>query len=90
MIGLTSLVASPALAQEAPEHSVFILNSLLFLMAGFLVMFMACGLYVGSGSCEIKKYHNATDQKHFTFFDSRCWLLHTRVQPHVSAWNLVS
>ena len=43
VVGLTSLVASPALAQEAPEHSVFILNSLLFLMAGFLVMFMACG-----------------------------------------------
>ena len=43
VIGLTSLVASPAFAQEAPEHSVFILNSLLFLMAGFLVMFMACG-----------------------------------------------
>jgi Amt family ammonium transporter len=38
-----SLIASPAVAQEAPEHSVFILNSLLFLMAGFLVMFMACG-----------------------------------------------
>jgi Amt family ammonium transporter len=37
------LLASPAFAQEAPEHSVFILNSLLFLMAGFLVMFMACG-----------------------------------------------
>ena len=43
LVGLTTLVASPALAQEAPEHSVFILNSLLFLMAGFLVMFMACG-----------------------------------------------
>ena len=43
VIGLTSLVANPAFAQEAPEHSVFILNSLLFLMAGFLVMFMACG-----------------------------------------------
>ena len=43
VIGLTNLVASPAFAQEAPEHSVFILNSLLFLMAGFLVMFMACG-----------------------------------------------
>ena len=41
--GVTSLVANPAFAQEAPEHSVFILNSLLFLMAGFLVMFMACG-----------------------------------------------
>jgi Amt family ammonium transporter len=37
------LLASPAFAQEAPAHSVFILNSLLFLMAGFLVMFMACG-----------------------------------------------
>ena len=41
--GVASLLASPAFAQEAPEHSVFILNSLLFLMAGFLVMFMACG-----------------------------------------------
>ena len=38
-----SLMASPAFAQEAPAHSVFILNSLLFLMSGFLVMFMACG-----------------------------------------------
>ncbi len=40
---LFGLVASPALAQEVPEHGVYILNSLLFLMAGFLVMFMACG-----------------------------------------------
>jgi len=38
-----SLIASPAFAQEVPEHGVFILNSLLFLIAGFLVMFMACG-----------------------------------------------
>ena len=38
-----SLIASPAFAQEVPEHGVLILNSLLFLMAGFLVMFMACG-----------------------------------------------
>ena len=43
LAGAVSLMASPAFAQEAPEHSVFILNSLLFLMAGFLVMFMACG-----------------------------------------------
>ena len=43
LAGAASLIASPAFAQEAPEHSVFILNSLLFLMAGFLVMFMACG-----------------------------------------------
>ena len=43
LTGAASLMASPAFAQEAPAHSVFILNSLLFLMAGFLVMFMACG-----------------------------------------------
>ena len=43
LAGVVGLIASPALAQEAPAHSVFILNSLLFLMSGFLVMFMACG-----------------------------------------------
>ena len=37
------MLATPALAQEVPEHGVYILNSLLFLMAGFLVMFMAAG-----------------------------------------------
>ncbi len=40
---LTAFAATPAFAQEVPEHGVFILNSVLFLMAGFLVMFMACG-----------------------------------------------
>ena len=43
LVGAASLMASPAFAQEAPAHSVIILNSLLFLMSGFLVMFMACG-----------------------------------------------
>lgn len=41
--GTTLAVASPAFAQEVPEHGIFILNSLLFLVGGFLVMFMACG-----------------------------------------------
>ena len=46
---LTPLVAglcvlsTPAMAQTVPEHGVFVLNSLLFLIGGFLVMFMACG-----------------------------------------------
>jgi Amt family ammonium transporter len=31
------------MAQEMPEHGVFIMNSLLFLFGGVLVMFMACG-----------------------------------------------
>ena len=41
--GALMAVASPAFAQTVPEHGVFILNSLLFLIGGFLVMFMACG-----------------------------------------------
>ena len=43
LAGLGALVATPALAQEVPEHGVFVLNSLLFLIGGVLVMFMACG-----------------------------------------------
>ena len=38
-----ALLATPALAQQVPEHGVFVLNSLLFLIGGVLVMFMACG-----------------------------------------------
>jgi len=41
--GASALVAGPAYAAEMPAHGVFILNSLLFLVGGFLVMFMACG-----------------------------------------------
>ena len=36
-------LANPTYAQTVPEHSVFVFNSLLFLIGGFLVMFMACG-----------------------------------------------
>ena len=38
-----SIFSTPAMAQTVPEHGVFVLNSLLFLIGGFLVMFMACG-----------------------------------------------
>ncbi|MEK9926087.1 MAG: ammonium transporter, partial [Alphaproteobacteria bacterium] len=38
-----AFIATPAFAQEVSEHGVYILNSVLFLMAGFLVMFMAAG-----------------------------------------------
>ncbi|MCE2516515.1 MAG: ammonium transporter [Alphaproteobacteria bacterium] len=36
-------LATPAFADEVGVHGVFILNTLLFLIGGFLVMFMACG-----------------------------------------------
>ncbi len=58
LVAAASLAAYPALAQEAAEavetvngmtaeeaslHTIFILNTLLFLIGGFLVFFMACG-----------------------------------------------
>ena len=46
MLLLTTFVVSignPLFAQGVPEQSIFIFNSLLFLIGGFLVMFMACG-----------------------------------------------
>ena len=57
LLALAALAADPALAQdtaeaaeaaapvaeEVPTHSVFILNTLLFLIGGFLVMWMAAG-----------------------------------------------
>jgi len=43
LIFLMISLSSSAFAQDVPEHGIFILNSLLFLIGGFLVMFMACG-----------------------------------------------
>ena len=43
LAGLLSLISLPAFADEVGVHGVFILNSLLFLIGGFLVMFMAAG-----------------------------------------------
>ena len=34
------LLASPTYAQTVPEHSVFVFNSLLFLIGGFLLFFV--------------------------------------------------
>ncbi|MEX3011783.1 ammonium transporter [Hoeflea sp. TYP-13] len=48
-IAITGLLTMPALAQETeapsvvPTHTVFILNTLLFVVSGFLVMWMAAG-----------------------------------------------
>ena len=38
-----AMMTTPVLADEVGTHGVFILNSLLFLIGGFLVMFMAAG-----------------------------------------------
>ena len=43
LAGFGALLSTPAMAQEMPEHGIFIMNSLLFLFGGVLVMFMACG-----------------------------------------------
>ncbi len=44
IVAITGIfLGSPAMAEEVSGHGIFILNSLLFLIGGFLVMFMACG-----------------------------------------------
>ena len=43
LTALGIFLTSPSYAQEVPTHSVFVFNSILFLIGGFLVMFMACG-----------------------------------------------
>ena len=68
LAGAASLLASPAFAQEAPEHSVFILNSLLFLMAGFLVMFMACGFCMLEAGLVRSKYTTMQLTKNISLF----------------------
>jgi len=78
--GALMAVASPAFAQTVPEHGVFILNSLLFLIGGFLVMFMACGFcMLESGLVRAKKHHYPANQKHRALFDCGHWLLSGRV-----------
>jgi Amt family ammonium transporter len=67
--GAFMAVASPAFAQTVPEHGIFILNSLLFLIGGFLVMFMACGFcMLEAGLVRAKKYHHPINQKYCPVF----------------------
>ena len=82
-----AVIASPALAQEVPEHGVFILNSLLFLMAGFLVMFMACGFCMLEAGLVRSKNTTMQLTKNISLFFSCCyWLLHYWIQFNVPAW----
>ena len=62
------LLATPALAQEVPEHGVYILNSLLFLMAGFLVMFMAAGFCMLEAGLVRSKNTTMQLTKHVALF----------------------
>ena len=69
--------SNTAFAQDVPEHGIFILNSLLFLIGGFLVMFMACGFcMLEAGLGEGKKYYNPINKKYSPFFNNSNCLLH--------------
>ena len=77
---LLATVASQSFAQDAPAlvptDSVFILNSLLFLVGGFLVFWMAAGftmLEAGLGS--FKKRDDTIDKKYGFIFISCNFLL---------------
>ena len=69
---ILGLMATPALAQEVPEHGVYILNSLLFLMAGFLVMFMACGFCMLEAGLVRSKNTTMQLTKNVSLFSHRC------------------
>ena len=63
-----SILGTPALAQEVPEHGIFILNSLLFLMAGFLAI--GLGMLVAPLNCIQR------DIEHLFRFIVRAGFLH--------------
>ena len=83
-----SFLASPALAQEVPEHGIFILNSLLFLVAGFLVMFMACGFcMLEAGLVRSKKLLGHLNEISVVDFDHSDVVRHPLVSKIVKAYS---
>ncbi|MEE2773537.1 MAG: ammonium transporter [Pseudomonadota bacterium] len=68
LCGVLTLIAVPAAAQEVPEHGIFILNSLLFLIGGFLVMFMACGFCMLEAGLVRKKNTTMQLTKNISLF----------------------
>ena len=76
--GLLAMIASQSFAQDAPAlvptDSVFILNSLLFLIGGFLVFWMAAGF-----TSAFKKRDNAIDEKYGSIFVGSNFLLPNRL-----------
>ncbi len=68
LFGVLALTSVPAAAQEVPEHGIFILNSLLFLIGGFLVMFMACGFCMLEAGLVRKKNTTMQLTKNISLF----------------------
>ena len=68
LCGVLTLIAVPAAAQEVSEHGIFILNSLLFLIGGFLVMFMACGFCMLEAGLVRKKNTTMQLTKNISLF----------------------
>ena len=86
-------VASQSIAQDAPAlvptDSVFILNSLLFLVGGFLVFWMAAGFsMLEAGFSPFEKCNDATNKEYGSIFLSCTILLLNWLQLDVSPWRL--
>ena len=75
LAGFGALLSTPAMAQEMPEHGVFIMNSLLFLFGGVLVMFMACGFCMLEAGLVGKEHNHAAHQECGAVLDCSHWLL---------------
>ena len=70
-----SVLSTPALAQTVPEHGVFILNSLLFLLAGFWSCSWPAAFVCLKQGWSGQEHHNTIDQEYRAVFDCGCRLL---------------
>ena len=90
VIGLTSLVASPAFcARSTRTQRVYSKLPAIFNGRIFGYVHGLWFLYVGSGSCSIKKYHNAIDQKfHFSIAAVGYYILGYNLMYPLGTWSV--
>ena len=90
LVGTTGGAFAQDVAVAVPTDSVFILNSLLFLIGGFLVFWMAAGFAMLRGGIgAFQKRDHAVDQEHGALFLGRGLLLLDRIQLDVSTGDVV-
>ncbi len=90
------LAASPLLAQDAgapADQTVFILNSLLFLIGGFLVFFMACGFAMLEAGLVRSKNVTMQLTKNMGLFSLACifyYLIGYNLMYPLGSWSIGS
>ena len=89
LVGTTGGAFAQDVAVAVPTDSVFILNSLLFLIGGFCFLDGRGFCHARGGIGAFQKRHDAVDQEYGALFLGRGLLLSDRIQPYVSAGDMV-